>query len=122
MSDNPMKWLARASTWWRARTPVPEFHVSVAPPPRPTPLVPTEYLALHVYLEHRHASTVFLSFEQMESLLGFSLPDPARIEPGWWSDTPSGADRHTATWTVARRTAIPNLSARTVAFERLEGV
>ena len=38
------------------------------------PRVPNEYLSLYTYLEHRFASTVVLTFEQMEALLGFSLP------------------------------------------------
>jgi hypothetical protein len=58
-----------------------------------------------------------LTFEQIESLLGFTLPDEARTDPAWWAnDRP--ADSHTQTWTLARRTAKPNLHAETVAFER----
>ena len=42
------------------------------------PHVPCEYRALYAYLEHRYASVVGLTFEQIEALLGFALPTPAR--------------------------------------------
>ena len=43
-----------------------------------TPHIPREYRALYAYLEHRYASVVVLTFEQIEGLLGFALPTPAR--------------------------------------------
>jgi hypothetical protein len=81
--------------------------------------VPPEYLSLYTYLEHRYASTVVLTFPQMEALLGFALPAIAATEPGWWTQTPASRDVHANAWFVAGRTATPNLLARTVAFERL---
>ena len=108
------------SAWWRRATPVPERRTAVVPLQRPRPLVPpAEYMPLYTYLEHRYASNVVLTFEQMEALLGFALPEPARTEPDWWTGSALRQDRHSDAWTVARRTAKPNLSARTVAFERL---
>jgi hypothetical protein len=52
-------------------------------------------------------------------LLGFALPESARTEPAWWTGVPVLRDVHSNAWFVAGRTATPNLSARTVAFERL---
>jgi hypothetical protein len=82
--------------------------------------VPAEYRALHKYLDDRYANTVVLTFGEIEDLLGFALPDPARIEQAWWANpeadsTPSAQSR---SWTHASRTAKPNLQAQTVAFER----
>ena len=114
-----MTLLEWVSTWWRTTTPVPERRTAVAPMPRPNPRVPAEYLSLYTYLEHRYASTVVLTFEQMESLLGFALPEPARTRQDWWTGAAVRTAPHSDAWTVARRTATPNLSARTVAFERL---
>ena len=37
----------------------------------------------------------------------------------WCTATSKDMDGHSDAWTVARRTATPNLLARTVAFERL---
>jgi hypothetical protein len=89
------------------------------PMERAIPCVPSEYLSLYTYLEHRYASVVVLTFEQMEALLGFALPSPAGTERDWWSGATEGTNRHSEAWIRARRTATPNLSARTVTFERL---
>lgn len=80
--------------------------------------MPPEYMSLYTYLEHRYASTVVLTFNQMEALLGFALPEPARTERDWWTGAPVSRDVHSNAWSVAGRTATPNLLARTVAFER----
>jgi hypothetical protein len=108
-----------ASTLWRTATQGPERQAAVAPIHQPKPRVPAEYLSLYTYLEHRYASTVVLTFEQMEALLGFALPAPAATERDWWTGAAVRLDHHSDAWTVARRTATPNLPARTVAFERL---
>jgi hypothetical protein len=79
--------------------------------------MPDEYRPLYTYLEHRYASIAVLTFEQIEALLGFALPAPARTERGWWTDAVH-AQRHCAAWTGAGRTATPNLPARHVTFER----
>ena len=82
-----------------------------------TPHVPREYRALYTYLEHRYASVVVLTFEQVEALLGFALPGAARIEREWWTDIVD-AQCHSAAWIGAGRTASPNLGAGTITFER----
>jgi hypothetical protein len=60
------------------------------------------------YVENRYADTVVLTFAEVEDLLGFALPDPARLEAGWW----------TSSLTVRSRTVAPNLAAEIVSFER----
>ena len=111
------EWMSR----WRRETPAAPaapVRISVAPITQPRPRVRDGYLPLYTYLEHRYASIVVLTFEQMEALLGFALPEAARLEPDWWT----GAAVHGATdgsaWTAAQRTATPNLPARNVRFER----
>ena len=84
-----------------------------------TPHVPREFRALYTYLEHRYASVVVLTFDQMEALLGFALPAPASTDRDWWTDAAARTDRHSDAWLGAGRTASPNLPARTVTFERL---
>ena len=112
----------RLSEWLMARfrgsASVPE-RVTTVPRTVPRPRVRDGYLPLYTYLEHRYASSVVLTFEQMEALLGFALPAAARKEPGWWT---SGADHETRdgeAWTAAKRTATPNLLAQHVRFERV---
>ena len=111
-----LEWM---SAWWRRATPVPERRTAEVTMQRPQPRVPAEYLSLYAYLEHRYASTVVLTFEQMEALLGFALPEAARMERDWWTGAALRTAPYSEAWTVARRTATPNLSARTVTFERL---
>jgi hypothetical protein len=82
-----------------------------------TPQVPREYRALYTYLEHRYASVVVLTFDQIEALLGCALPASARTERDWWTDM-EDTQGHCAAWTRAGRTAAPNLFAKIVAFER----
>jgi hypothetical protein len=82
-----------------------------------TPHVAAEYRALHTYLERRFAGVIVLTFEQVEALLGFALPAIASTAPEWWTNAVN-PDRHAAAWTAAGRTAVPNLGARTITFER----
>ncbi len=77
--------------------------------------MPGEYRALYTYLNDRYASVVVLTFEQIEALIGFGLPESARTERAWWIANVRG---HSAAWTGAGRTAAPNLPARTITFER----
>jgi hypothetical protein len=78
-----------------------------------------KYLLLYKYLEGRYANRVVLTFAEIEDLLGFALPGQARLQSEWWT-----AEDHVAespqsdSWILARRTAVPNMVARTVAFER----
>lgn len=92
--------------------------VSIAPRLPGRPRVRDGYLPLYTYLEHRYASSVVLTFEQIESLLGFALPAAARQEPGWWTSVAGNGPRDGEAWTAAKRTATPNLLARHVTFER----
>jgi len=105
-------------TWWRRAPQASERPTAVLPIDRSTPRVPAEYVSLYTYLEHRYASIVVLTFDQMEALLGFALPASACTERDWWTGAAVRTHRHSAAWMGAGRTATPNLSARTVTFER----
>jgi hypothetical protein len=79
-----------------------------------------QYLSLHLYLLNRYADRVVLTFSEIEDLLGFSLPDRARHDAGWWAVASSSIEgpQRSDTWVLANRTAIPNLVARSVTFAR----
>jgi hypothetical protein len=79
-----------------------------------------KYLLLYKYLEERYATTVVLTFAEIEDLLGFALPDQARLSQQWWTDANESLPEphYSDAWTLARRTAAPKLQARTVVFER----
>jgi hypothetical protein len=78
------------------------------------------YVSLYTYLENRFANTVVLTFAEIEDLLGFKLPGPARLREDWWtSPDPDGPPPHFSdSWILANRTARPNLLALTVVFDR----
>jgi len=80
---------------------------------------PAAYLPLYTYLRDRYANTVVLTFMEIEDLLGFSLPEVARLQQEWWADslTPSAQSR---TWSQARRTVTANLRSQTAIFERAQ--
>jgi hypothetical protein len=89
--------------------------------PRPPGRVMSgQYLLLYNYLENRYANTVVLTFAQIEDLLGFMLPEQARLNQEWWTDAEKTAagPNYSDSWVLARRTAMPNLVAQTVVFER----
>ena len=82
--------------------------------------MPGQYEKLYQYLQDRFANVVVLTFTQIEDLLGFALPALAHADQAWWAnpgpnDTPSS---HSRSWTLATRTATPNMRAQTVTFER----
>lgn len=111
---------AAMRAWWQKTAPAPAAQTPVAiREPAAASRVPSEYQSLFTYLDKRYASNVVLTFGQMEALLGFPLPERATTEPDWWTAAPVREDAHAGAWTMAHRTASPNLAARIVAFERL---
>ena len=81
-----------------------------------------EHSLLYKYLENRYANTVVLTFAEIEDILGFALPDPARVSREWWTDADSDAPEtgYAQSWIQAHRTTTPNLQAQTVVFERAQ--
>ena len=77
-----------------------------------------KYVVLYKYLHKRYANSVVLTFAEIEDLLGCSLPDLARQREDWWTKPDRGTTRCSDSWTLANRTARPNLLARTVVFDR----
>ena len=79
-----------------------------------------KYLLLYKYLESRYADSIVLTFAEIEDLLGFTLPDQARLHRGWWTDREAnvGGASYSDSWILAGRTAAPNLGGRTVTFDR----
>src|SRR6476660_86993 len=79
-----------------------------------------QYLPLHLYLSDRRAEIVVLTFQEIETLLGFPLPAPARTMPGWWANIGSSGSPspQSSSWTQADMSATPSLLTGTVVFER----
>jgi hypothetical protein len=79
-----------------------------------------EYKSLHKYLRDRFANRVVLTFGEIEDLLGFSLPPLARVHLAWWDGGDFGGtpSAQSCAWTLAGRTAVVNLPAKNVVFDR----
>jgi hypothetical protein len=79
------------------------------------------YGSLQKYLTARYADVIILTFGEIEDLIGFALPDPARADSAWWGAATPGAtpSAQWQSWTLAKRLATPNLPAETVLFERM---
>jgi hypothetical protein len=104
--------------WMKRRRPV--TYLPREPDPELRPVMSGKYLLLYKYLQDRYADTVVLTFGQIESLIGFALPDQARLSQQWWTNTKvtAGATDYADSWILARRVAAPNLLAQTVSFAR----
>ena len=72
---------------------------------------------LFEYLRNRFADRVVLTFSEIEDLLGVALPASARTDAGWWT-APQSVGAPQRPWTMANRSASPNLRAMSVLFER----
>jgi hypothetical protein len=107
-------------SWWRWTGTTRDREVAQEPANLQRFAVPGQYRPLHKYLDDRYADTVVLKFTEIEDLLGFTLPDVARVQQEWWAngDADSAPSAQARSWTKARRTAKANLSAQTVVFER----
>jgi len=105
---------------WLKRRRRPTSQIQREPDVQPRPIMSGKYRLLYEHLQNRYADTVVLTFGQIESLLGFALPDQARLNKQWWTNAPVTAPElnHSESWVLARRVATPNLQAQTVAFER----
>jgi hypothetical protein len=112
-----LDWLKkRGSTAYLRREARP---VSIDPATPPRRAMSGTYVLLYKYLENRYADTVVLTFAEIEDLLGFELPEQARLHREWWTATEiNAASNYSDSWILASRTAVPNLIARTVVFER----
>jgi hypothetical protein len=109
------KWI----TNWRAVAREPAIADPVVRE-RPSRAVSGKYSSLYEYLDNRYADVIVLTFGQIEDLLGFTLPQLARTYHAWWTlgETNVEGPPHSDAWTLAGRTATPNLQAKTVIFER----
>ena len=77
-----------------------------------------EYRLLYRYRRDRFADTVVLTFDEIEDLTCVPLPEPARQSEAWWSASDANGLAHSDAWTLARRIAAVNVSAKIVVFDR----
>ena len=60
------------------------------------------------------------TFQDVEAVLGFSLPNSARIHRPWWSNQTTGGHSHALAWHAAGwRASAVDLGAEALVFERV---
>lgn len=82
-----------------------------------------KYAPLHRYLLALHTAPEWhASFGEIEAILGFRLPDSARLHRPWWSNRKSGGGHSQAlAWQAAGwRTRAVDLEAERLTFERAD--
>jgi hypothetical protein len=83
-------------------------------------LMASKYDRLLRVLEKRNEKTISFAFSEIETIVGFKLPKSARQYQEWWANASPGTGHpHAQAWTSAGRKARVNLTAETVAFERV---
>lgn len=80
-----------------------------------------KYAPLHRYLLALHTEPEWrASFGEVEAILGFRLPDSARLHRAWWSNQKRGRG-HALAWQAAGwRTRAVDLEAERLTFERAD--
>ncbi len=78
-----------------------------------------KYALLHRHLCARGGQEWRVSFTDLEDLLGFTLPESARVHRPWWSNQRNGGHGHALAWQVAGwKTRAVDLEQETLVFER----
>ena len=75
-----------------------------------------KYAPLHRHLAALTENLWRASFDEIEQILGFRLPDSARLYPAWWSN--GGAHSHVLAWEAAGFRVRPKLRKEVIVFER----
>ena len=77
---------------------------------------PMKYDNLSVFLNTEDKDTISLSFAQVESILGFSLPNSAYTYNAWWAN---GGHSQAAAWmNVGYQVAVVDLGMKSVVFKK----
>ena len=80
----------------------------------------SKYHALRDHLNALASTRWNATFQEIEEILGFSLPVSAYKHPAWWANEVSGTHVQKAGWIDAGwRTENPNLLRRSVTFVRV---
>lgn len=58
-----------------------------------------KYERLHSYFAGRSESHVVLSFDELEKILGDTLPPSAHQYPAWWGNSTTAAHPYSRAWT-----------------------
>lgn len=80
-----------------------------------------KYRSLAAYFSESTNQTITLSFEEIEKIMGYSLPSSAYLNYSWWKKTKAPA-RHYQAWTAAGYFVTYVQPNHYVVFEKLDAV
>lgn len=78
----------------------------------------SKYTSLRDFLRGSRTGAVKLSFNEVETILGFRLPNSAYLYPAWWSNNPEGHSHCLAWVKEGWQSEQVDLSRREVTFRR----
>lgn len=81
----------------------------------------SKYESLRGHLERHRRTEVPMTFEEIEAVLGFSLPPSSRRHRTWWSNNPSNSAITQAWLDAGFRTEQVDMDARRLVFQRSAG-
>lgn len=78
----------------------------------------SKYYPLFEHLQHCHQAAVMLTFAEIETLMGCSLPESARRKRNWWSNRDSPSALQAIAWISAGyQVESVNLTQQIVTFK-----
>ncbi len=80
-----------------------------------------KYNTLGIYLRQQRNERTKMSFDQIEELLGFSLPRSARVYRAWWAEDPRHVQAFDGWLSVGWKVAFINFDNQTVEFVKADG-
>ena len=78
-----------------------------------------KYQPLEKFLENKATPRVYLSFDDIESIIGEALPASARKHRAWWSNNPNNSVITSAWLAAGFKSSEVNLEGETVVFRKL---
>ena len=86
-------------------------------PPYPADKISDKYMRLGIYLYEKWERKIMLTYEELERILEFTLPDTAYNFPqSFWANT--ATHTYASSWLALGYKAKVNFEERTVTFER----
>ena len=77
----------------------------------------SKYDPLYNYLSDSQDRSIRMTFNQIERVLGFDLPSPARRHNAWWANEREGTHSHARSWLEASyETQMVDLTSQSVTF------
>jgi hypothetical protein len=78
-----------------------------------------KYSALYHFLLDRDGGQIEMTFRELERILGFTLPNSAYLYRPWWANQGKSGHSQAMAWDAAGwKTALVDLDAETLRFER----